>query len=152
PIACLGEWFRRIRRYSANSARTHVCLFLILAISGCASGESRQAAEKREAFEHEIVGRWVGEPVSPPAEVWFTHAKFDLWFSDQDDFSAVVSTYAGHPYDLRFVGEYRVKHADVLHVDERNLGGDWKVTRRTPDAMTLTRGDLTLALKRRYGT
>ena len=129
--------------------------FVPLLLAGCAAGESRQEGDLRRALETDIQGRWTGDPVGPPPEVWFEHAKFDLEFTDQGEFSALVSTYAKHPYELRFTGEYSVKHSDtvVIHDNPPNLGGKWDVRRGgAPGELVLSRGDITIALRKRYGT
>jgi hypothetical protein len=159
---------------STSRAVALVALAAVLALAGCRStaGISAEGEARRKALEHDLVGRWKGEAVDPPAEVWFTHAKFDVWFSDRGDFSAVASTYAGKPYDIHFEGTYEVRPAPgpassdptpFVTVDQRDLGGFWTFERRGPDDMVahvlLLRGksqsataDMRIALKKQFGS
>jgi hypothetical protein len=118
---------------------------VLLVLCGCASEEKR-------ALEDSLVGRWRGEAVDPPNEVWFSKAVFDFAFSDTSDFSAVVATYDRQPHELRFEGEYDVEDGRVVKIEERNLGGDWTVERRGPDEILMSRGDMKLTLRKRYGS
>ena len=131
---------------------TRLALMLLLALAaGCASREVKQLRE-------DVVGRWIGDAVSAPRNAWWEGARFDVSFAPAGvlfggrNFTVVASTFAGHPIPLRFAGTYEVESAERIEVEELNLGGYWDVARKAKDEMTLTRGDMVLALRKRYGS
>jgi hypothetical protein len=132
----------------------HVVLALVLTLAaGCAS-----APPEQRRLEEDLLGRWTGDPVAVPAHAWWAGARFDVSFaapgiiSHGRDFSVLMTTYDGHAHPLRFEGTYEVASATRLDVDEENLGGHWDVARRGKDEITLTRGEMVLALRKRYGS
>ncbi len=143
-----------MRSWRSTSSLTALLLgALLLALgAGCRSVQARAAADARDATAESIVGRWRGEAVEAPARAWWAGAAFDVAFSASGDVSFVASTFAGKPLEVRFEGDYDVVRGDRIAIEEKNMGGDWRVERPGADEIRLTRDELKLALRRVWGT
>ena len=150
---------------STSSALALALAAAALGVGGCGGGpdardrdpakveaDARAAEEGRERLCSLLPGRWTGGPVAPPEGVWFERAKFDVVFGFGGDFTAVASTFARRPYDLRFEGEFEVLDGDQVRVEAENLRGVWKVERADARELVLANDDMKLALTRRYGS
>ncbi len=133
--------------------------FLLLAAGGCATPEERATERARRTLEAELVGRWIGDPVKPPAETWFSHARFDMTFNDGGEFSVVASTFDKQPYPLRFLGKYKVRTPAeiVFRPTDANTAFDglWQAELRDSGkvlVLSTPTSALELVLTKRYGT
>ena len=122
---------------------------LILAgFSGC--GPSTRTGEDAKLADA-LIGRWTGSAIEPPEHTWFEFGAWDVWFSPDGDFSAVVSTGPSNRYQVHLAGAYRLSFGK-LYIDQSSLAGKWTVVEKSKDRIEIVSGDMRIALERRFGT
>lgn len=129
--------------------RSAALLALLLFAAGCGGVPTKTPGDKEIATR--LVGRWEGAPVHPPERTWLENGRWDVWFSPDGDFSAVVDYTAGTRYELHFEGKFRVFFGS-LYIDGTNLAGAWQVVPTDENHVVLKQREVAVVLARRFGT
>ena len=111
--------------------------------AGCGGIPTKTAHDKQIA--ERLVSRWQGAVVDPPAGTWFENGKWDVWFSPDGDFSALIYYYGPEKRrDLHLQGKIRLSYG-TLYIDEPSLSGPWIVVSPDADHVILKQREVTIA-------